>query len=41
MWIDALDRETEGIAGDTAMLLNKIFRRCAEYENALWDDLYE
>ncbi len=41
MWIDVLDRETEGIAGDTAMLLNNIFRTCAEYENRLWNDLYE
>lgn len=41
MWIDVLDRETEDITGDTAKLLNNIFRRCAEYENILWDDLYE
>ena len=40
MWIDALDRETEGISGDTAILLNNIFRRCAEYENKLWDALF-
>ena len=33
MWIDVLDRETEGINSDTAMLLKKIFRKCAEYEN--------
>ena len=41
MWIDVLDRETEGINSDTAMLLKKIFRKCAEYENTLWDALYE
>ena len=41
MWIDTLDRETEGISGDTATLLNNIFRTCAQYENKLWDDLYE
>ena len=41
MWIDTLDRETEGITGDTAMLLSNIFRTCAEYENKLWDELYE
>ena len=41
MWIDTLDHETEGITGDTAMLLKNIFRTCAEYENKLWDDLYE
>lgn len=41
MWIDVLDRETEGINSDTAMMLKKIFRKCAEYENALWDALYE
>ncbi|MBQ6152057.1 MAG: hypothetical protein IJJ03_10465 [Mogibacterium sp.] len=41
MWIDTLDRETEGITGDTAMLLKSIFRTCAEYENKLWDELYE
>ena len=41
MWIDVLDRETEGINSDIAMLLKKIFRKCAEYENALWDALYE
>jgi thiaminase/transcriptional activator TenA len=40
MWIDALDRETEGISDETAMLLNNIFRRCAEYENKLWDALF-
>ena len=39
MWIDTLDRETEGITGDTAVLLKNIFRTCAEYENKLWDDL--
>ena len=41
MWVDTLDRETEGITDDTAMLLKSIFRTCAEYENKLWDDLYE
>ena len=41
MWIDTLDREAEGISGDTATLLNNIFRTCAEYENKLWDELYE
>lgn len=41
MWIDTLDRETDGIDGGTAKLLRSIFRRCAEYENTLWDDLYE
>ena len=41
MWIDVLDRETEGINSDTAMLLKKIFRKCAEYENTLWYALYE
>ena len=41
MWIDTLDRETEGITGGTAMLLKNIFRTCAEYENKLWDALYE
>lgn len=41
MWIDTLDGETESISGGTAMLLKNIFRRCAEYENKLWDDLYE
>ena len=41
MWIDTLDRETMGITGDTAILLKNIFRRCAEYENKLWDELYE
>ncbi|MDO5139165.1 MAG: hypothetical protein Q4D71_12005, partial [Oscillospiraceae bacterium] len=41
MWIDTLDRETEGISGDTATMLNNIFRTCAEYENKLWNDLYE
>lgn len=41
MWIDVLDRETEGISRDTAILLNNIFRTCAEYENTLWDELYE
>jgi thiaminase len=40
MWIDSLDRETEGISDETAMLLNNIFRRCAEYENKLWDALF-
>jgi len=40
MWIDTLDREAEGISGDTATLLNNIFRTCAEYENKLWNDLY-
>ena len=41
MWIDVLDRETEDINSDIAMLLKKIFRKCAEYENTLWDALYE
>ncbi len=41
MWIDTLDREAEGITGDTEILLNNIFRRCAEYENKLWDELYK
>ena len=41
MWIDVLDRETEGITDGTAKLLKSIFRTCAEYENKLWDELYE
>ncbi|MBR4089576.1 MAG: hypothetical protein IKK28_01700 [Mogibacterium sp.] len=41
MWIDVLDRETEGITGSTEKMLKNIFRTCAEYENRLWDELYE
>lgn len=40
MWIDVLDRETEGISPDTAAMLKGIFLRCAEFENRLWDELY-
>lgn len=41
MWIDVLDRETEGISPGTAAMLKEIFLRCAEFENRLWDELYK
>lgn len=41
MWIDVLDRETEGIDNAAVSLLRGIFRTCAGYENRLWDELYQ
>jgi thiaminase/transcriptional activator TenA len=40
MWIDVLDRETQGISRDMAEMLKGIVVRCAGYENELWDELY-
>lgn len=40
MWIDTLDRRTEGISSDEESLLSNIFLNCAGYENKLWDELY-
>lgn len=40
MWIDVLDRETEGISQDEGQRLTRIFRKCAEYENRFWDVLH-
>jgi thiaminase len=40
MWLDVLDRETQGISRETAEMLKGIFVRCAGYENELWDELY-
>ena len=39
MWIDTVDRMTEGIGGDEEALLSNIFITCARYENRLWDEL--
>ena len=40
-WIDILDREAAGISSDSLADLAAIFRKCAEYENALWDALMQ
>lgn len=40
MWIDVVDREASGISSVEAVMLEQIFRKCAEYENRLWDALY-
>ena len=39
-WIDVMDREASAVSCEEAALLGKIFRKCAEYENRLWDALY-
>ncbi len=40
MWIDTVDRRTEGMSSDDEALLSRIFLTCAGYENKLWDELY-
>ena len=40
MWIDVLDRETEGIGQEERDELCRIFRQCAVYENQFWDTLH-
>ena len=39
-WIDILDEKAEGVEGEDAEKLCRIFRTCAEYENRFWDMLY-
>lgn len=41
MWIDLLDKKTEGLDEDTIEKLCTIFNKCALYENELWDALYQ
>ncbi len=40
-WIDVMDSVCEGIDSKEVEELCHIFRRCAEYENLFWDDLYD
>ena len=40
IWIDVLDRETEGIGQEERDELCRIFRQCAIYENQFWDALH-
>ena len=40
MWIDLLDKKSEGIGEATIEKLCTIFNQCAVYENKLWDALY-
>ena len=40
IWIDVLDRETEGIGQEERDELCRIFRQCAVYENQFWDTLH-
>ena len=39
LWIDTLDKETEGIDEAEKEKLCNIFKKCAEFENGLWDAL--
>ena len=39
-WIDILDEKAEGVEGEEAEKLCRIFRTCAGYENRFWDMLY-
>ena len=41
IWINLLDELGTGIDDKTADELCRIFERCALFENALWDQLYE
>ncbi len=41
MWIDLLDKKTEGLDEATIEKLCTIFNKCALYENELWDALFE
>lgn len=41
MWIDLLDKKTEGLDETTIEKLCTIFNKCALYENDLWDALFE
>ncbi|MCR4590141.1 MAG: hypothetical protein K5668_04920 [Lachnospiraceae bacterium] len=41
IWIDMVDRESEGIDDAVEEIMCQIFEKCAEYENGLWDALYE
>ena len=41
IWIDLLNELGTGIDDKTADELCRIFERCALFENALWDQLYE
>ena len=40
-WIDVLDREAEGVGPEGRETLGQIFQKCAEYENRLWDVLWQ
>ena len=40
-WIDVLNREAAEISPNERDRLCTVFKKCAEYENRLWDRLYE